>query len=381
MKSHMNIKNELTDLNPNSRVEKVQNYLKENDCVAYFVNNAPDVRYLTGAKGDDHSVAYELIVTQEKVNLIVSPLEAGVVHKSIFLSDFEVNVLDYTKQQGLFYWIKEALGDVANKKIILDPRISASTLDQFEEQFSETIFDYGTTLLQDLRIIKTPAEIERIETACEIADEALMQTIEWASPMVKSGKVSEREFAKYLENEMFLLGADELSFSSVVACAVNASYPHAGYTDQAIVPNRLIVCDFGAAVQGYHSDMTRTFSFGEPSQKEVEVWNYVLEAQQKGTKVVEPGISTKSVDEASRIRLQAVGYDFPHGTGHGVGVQIYEAPNVSYRSEAILKENMVITVEPGVYLEGEFGVRIEDTVVVTKDGCRALTKFPKQLVF
>jgi Xaa-Pro aminopeptidase len=381
MKSHMNIKNELTDLNPNSRVEKVQNYLKENDCVAYFVNNAPDVRYLTGAKGDDHSVAYELIVTQEKVNLIVSPLEAGVVHKSIFLSDFEVNVLDYTKQQGLFYWIKEALGDVANKKIILDPRISASTLDQFEEQFSETIFDYGTTLLQDLRIIKTPAEIERIETACEIADEALMQTIEWASPMVKSGKVSEREFAKYLENEMFLLGADELSFSSVVACAVNASYPHAGYTDQAIVPNRLIVCDFGAAVQGYHSDMTRTFSFGEPSQKEVEVWNYVLEAQQKGTKVVEPGISTKSVDEASRISLQAVGYDFPHGTGHGVGVEIHEAPNVSYRSEAILKENMVITVEPGVYLEGEFGVRIEDTVVVTKDGCRALTKFPKQLVF
>jgi Xaa-Pro aminopeptidase len=225
---------------------------------------------------------------------------------------------------------------------------------------------------------KEPAEVARVEAAAAIADAALTRCL----PLLRSGP-TEADFALELDTAMRRLGASGPAFETIIAAGPNSAKPHHRPSNRRIAEGDLVVVDFGATVDGYRSDMTRTLCVGEPSPSQVELHAVVGRAQAAGRDAVRAGVEAKAVDAATREVIETAGWGprFPHGTGHGVGLEIHEAPYVGRTSAATLTESSVVTVEPGVYLEGIGGVRTEDTVVVTVSGCRTLTLFPKSLTF
>jgi Xaa-Pro aminopeptidase len=228
--------------------------------------------------------------------------------------------------------------------------------------------------IEELRVIKDAGEIDRIERACSIADQALAEV---KTRLVE--RPSEAEFAAELEFAMRRFGSSGVSFETIVASGERGAFPHARPTGRVVNEGDLVVVDFGAMVDGYHSDMTRTFIVGPPSDEQRTHYEAVQIAQQAGVDAVRAGVAASEVDRACRDQLDALGFGdyFTHGTGHGVGREIHEAPSVGGRVTDSLSVGMVVTVEPGVYLPGVGGVRIEDTLVVTNDGTRTLTKSTK----
>lgn len=234
-----------------------------------------------------------------------------------------------------------------------------------------------TELVEDLRRRKDPGEVARISAACAIADEALHMV---RYQLAKCP--SERDFALELEMAMRRLGASAVSFDPIVASGPNGAKPHARPSDRRINPDELLVLDFGCIVDGYCSDMTRTVASAEPSVAAREMYAVVLESHEAGLAAVREGATCSEVDQACRSVIEAVGWGdaFMHGTGHGVGLEIHEAPRVGQTSNETLFAGDVVTVEPGVYIPGVGGVRIEDTVVVTSTGYESLTRTTKELV-
>ncbi len=233
-------------------------------------------------------------------------------------------------------------------------------------------------LVEKLRLVKDEGEIARIEAACTIADEALA-----AVRHQLEESPTERQFALELETEMRRRGADDISFPSIVASGPNGSRPHHQPDDRVIGKGDLVTIDFGALVDGYHSDMTRTLAVGGPStsstRSSAACSTSSAGSQAAGVAAVRDGIDASEVDAACRRPIADAGWAdaFVHGTGHGVGLDIHEGPRVSTVVGATLAPGHVVTVEPGVYLPGVGGVRVEDTVVVTEGGCRPLTRAPK----
>ncbi len=232
-------------------------------------------------------------------------------------------------------------------------------------------------LVERLRRVKEPGEVARIHAACAIADDALGALL----PRLAE-RPTERDFALELEVEMRRRGASGNSFDPIVASGPNAAKPHARPSDRRVEPGELVVIDFGCIVDGYCSDMTRTVSVGDPGPDARRVWDVVRESQSAGRDAVHAGADCAAVDRACREVIEAAGWgdSFVHGTGHGVGLEIHEAPRVAASARDTLEPGSIVTVEPGVYLPGVGGVRIEDTVVVTPDGADPLTAFPKELV-
>jgi Xaa-Pro aminopeptidase len=231
-------------------------------------------------------------------------------------------------------------------------------------------------LVERLRLVKEPGEVARILAACSIADEALAATL----PMLAT-RPTEQEFALALEVAMRERGASGTSFDTIVASGPNGALPHARPTDRNVEAGELVVIDFGCIVDGYCSDMTRTVSVGDPGPDARHLWEVVLASQAAGRDAVAAGVACAEVDRASRDVIDAAGWaeEFSHGTGHGVGLEIHESPRVAKAAGGTLDVGVVVTVEPGVYLPGVGGVRLEDTVVVTETGADALTSFPKHL--
>ncbi|HET8977954.1 MAG TPA: Xaa-Pro peptidase family protein [Solirubrobacteraceae bacterium] len=231
--------------------------------------------------------------------------------------------------------------------------------------------------VEALRAVKEPGEIAGIRAATEAADEALRRVMEQGF----AGR-TEREVAIALERAMQDLGAQRPSFESIVAAGPHGALPHAQPRDVEIGAGELVVVDWGAELDGYCSDCTRTLATGEVGAAAREVYELVLRAQLAGLEAVRAGVGGRDADAAARSLIEAAGHGerFGHGLGHGVGMEVHEAPRLSQRSESVLEAGNVVTVEPGVYLPGEFGVRIEDLVVVTESGGDILTALPKELV-
>jgi Xaa-Pro aminopeptidase len=234
-----------------------------------------------------------------------------------------------------------------------------------------------TGLVERFRQVKEVGELARMECAAAIADAALGEVV----PMLGDGR-TEQEVAQALDSAMRRLGAEDRAFETIVASGPNAAKPHARPTTRRIRGGDPVVIDFGATFDGYRSDMTRTFCVGgEPRGELARLFSVVASAQSAGVAAVGPGVETGQVDLACRNLIAEAGWGaaFEHGTGHGVGLDIHEAPSVGPMSTGILTPGVVVTVEPGVYLAGIGGVRVEDTLVVTNDGCRPLTRFPKDV--
>ena len=230
--------------------------------------------------------------------------------------------------------------------------------------------------IEELRMVKSAAELALIRRSVETNSRAFEQTMARVKPGMR-----ERDLASELEYRMRRLGADKPSFETIVASGVRSALPHAQPTAARLTPGDLVVVDMGAFQDGYASDMTRMLSVGAPNAKVKRMYRAVLEAQLAAIDAVRPGVTTVSVDRAARRVLAGYGLEhcFIHSTGHGLGLEIHEPPRLGKRDRHRLRPGMAITVEPGAYIEGFGGVRIEDTVVVTESGCEILTPTPKDL--
>ncbi len=241
-------------------------------------------------------------------------------------------------------------------------------------------------MVEGLRVTKDSAEVARMERAAAIADQALADVLPLLAATAGGGadsELTEAQFAAALDHAMRRGGAEDSAFETIVASGPNSAKPHARPGGRRIRSGDPVVVDFGAIFDGYRSDMTRTFWVGGPPAGQMApVFEAVAEAQREGVAAVAPGVSAGAIDQACRHLLGTRGWAdrFEHGTGHGVGLDIHEQPSVGPGSTAILDVGTVVTVEPGVYLPGTGGVRIEDTLVVTEDGRRSLTHFPKEVV-
>jgi Xaa-Pro aminopeptidase len=232
-------------------------------------------------------------------------------------------------------------------------------------------------LVERLRAVKDHMEIARIRAAAEAADAALRDILEQGL----TGR-TEREVATALERAMLERGASKPSFDSIVAAGAHGALPHATPRDVEIGRGELVVIDWGAEVEGYCSDCTRTVATGEPGSEAREIYELVLQAQRAGVEAVRAGTGGRDVDAVARAVIEEAGHGehFGHGLGHGVGSEVHEAPRLSMRSEDELRSGNVVTVEPGVYLPGQLGVRIEDLVVVDEEGAEILSSVDKQLL-
>ena len=231
-----------------------------------------------------------------------------------------------------------------------------------------------TELVEELRAVKDDAELARMQVAAAVVDDALSE----AQPLMRPG-VTELEIQASLDDGMRRRGADGPAYETIVASGPNSALPHARPTDRKLADGDPLIVDAGALVDGYRSDMTRTFLIGEPSREVAEMLDLVTRSQGAGVAAVRPDIEVGRIDDACRsvITEAGMGEAFIHGTGHGVGLDIHELPRVRKGGTDILHPGHVLTVEPGVYVVGVGGVRVEDSVVVTEHGCRSLTNFPK----
>lgn len=364
---------ELPALDVAGRIDRLRERFDEAGVDALLVTRLVNIRYLTGFTGSAGL-------------LLVGPDEV------LFVSDgrYRDQAADQLAAAGVPARIEIAATD--QKRIVGDTATAAGfgrvgleahgvTWAQ-QRTFASEWFEAAELvptqgLVEELRRVKDAGEVARIRAACAIADRAFANV----APRL-AGRPSEVDFALDLEFEMRRLGAPAMSFEPIVAAGPNGAKPHARPSVRRIEPGELLVLDFGCVVDGYCSDMTRTVSVGDPGPDARRMWDVVAEAQQAGRDAVREGVDCAAVDKACRDVIAAAGWGdaFLHGTGHGVGLEIHEDPRVAASGKGALAAGYVVTVEPGVYLTGIGGVRIEDTVVVTPDGCDILTGSPKELV-
>ena len=357
-----------------ARIPRLRESLEAAGCEALLVTRLVNIRYLTGFSG---SAAMLLVLPDSVVfttNCRYRDQSAEQLAAAGVEAEIEIGLTSGDQQK--------ALGAAAGGVLRLGLEADAVTWGQqrrfASDWFPEADLVPTSALVEDLRKVKDEGEVDRMARAAAIADAALAEV-----RRLLLDRPTEREVALALDFQMRRAGAEGSAFETIVASGPNGAKPHARPGDRRIEPGEPVVIDFGAIVDGYCSDMTRTLSVGElrseTAQRMAEV---VAASQAAGVAAVSAGVGAKEVDEACRAVIRQAGWAdaFLHGTGHGVGLEIHEAPRVASTSEDRLVLGQVVTVEPGVYLPEHGGVRIEDTVVVTADGCRRLTNATKEVV-
>ena len=353
------------------RLDRLRAGLGAAGCEALLVTHLTNVRYLTGFTGS----AGLLLVHGDGALLVTDgryrDQAADQVATSGAPAEVEVRTTQDDQRAALAATVAE-LGDV---RLGLEAEhVAWAAQQRFAEWFAGAEVVPTSGLVEELRLVKDAGELARIEAACAIADAALAQVRHRLA-----ARPTEAELGLELDTAMRRLGAADVSFETIVASGPNGARPHARPGPRTIDDGDLVVIDFGALVDGYHSDMTRTLWVGEPTARQRRMWDVVAEAQAAWVAAVGPGVPVGDVDAACRQVIDDAGWGdaFLHATGHGVGLDIHEAPRVGRAGDATLAAGQVVTVEPGVYLPPDGGVRIEDTLVVTDEGARALTLAPK----
>ncbi|MBE8830693.1 aminopeptidase P family protein [Enterococcus hirae] len=349
------------------RVEKLRKKMQEENLDSFLITSPYNLRYLTNFTGT--------------TGLAVITLE-----KAFFITDFRYTEQAAAQAQG-FEIIKnvgpifEEVADLVQKEGLRELGFEETTVSFLEYSVLEEIIDAQlipiSGMIEELREIKDEEEIAIIEKACSIADLAYDHILK----MIQPG-MTEIEVANQLDFYMRSLGASGVSFETIVASGLRSAMPHGVASKKIIEQGDLVTIDFGCYYEGYVSDMTRTFAIGDPGEQLKEIYQIVLEAQLAVLEVAKPGVTGKQLDAVARDYITKHGYGeaFGHSTGHGIGLEIHEGPNVSVRAEKQFVPGNIITDEPGIYLPGIGGVRIEDDLLITSDGNRVLTHSPKELI-
>lgn len=347
-------------------VKNIQSFLGKNE--AFLVTSEENMRYITGFPHSEGRV----LITETEALFFVDSRYIEAVTKSV--KSCEVVLMTSIHKQ-----LSEFIGKVGVKTVFTEAEgISVADFSALCKNVAcEFKAEKADELLTSLRRKKSEEEKHRILKAQAIAEKAF----DYILGFIKEG-VTEHEIALELDFFMLKNGAECVSFDTIAVSGKNTSLPHGVPSDKKIANGDFITMDYGAVVDGYHSDMTRTVAVGELSTKQIEVYETVLSAQKKGLEVLKAGISGFDADKAARDIIADAGYGeyFGHGTGHGVGLQIHESPRLSPKSKHILEVGDVVTVEPGIYIPDSFGVRIEDMAFITVNGFENLTKTPKSLI-
>lgn len=346
------------------RRKKAVNLLSELDLDAVVFCQPENIRYLCGFSGSDGV----LIVTPDSFIFLTDSRYTTQAHDEVLADCIDEYKI---KAEGV---IAQLIASGVTR-IGFEAEISFSILTEFQEK-GEPDWEWlhFRDELHSLRLHKSVDEISLIDSAASLNLAGFSEIEEMLRPGVR-----ENEVALALEFAMRKLGAEEKAFDIIVASGVRGALPHGIASEKTLAEGELVTIDFGCRLSGYHSDETVTFALGKVSDELRTIYDTVLEAHDRALQAVAPGVPLIELDRIARDHINACGYGdyFGHGLGHGIGLEVHEAPVLSPRSKAIAEEGMVFTIEPGVYVPGVGGVRIEDIVLVTADGHQTLTKIPK----
>jgi Xaa-Pro aminopeptidase len=355
----------MTEATATTRADRLADLLGERELDCLLVTELVNVRYLTGFTGTNGAC-------------VVSPEER------LFLTDFRYVERAEQEVRGFERVTagRDLLADLAKrlhgKAGFDDAHLSVKAHRSLSEKVAGDVeLLPAGGLVERLRAVKDENELRAMGEAATLADSVYERLVEWGL----RGR-TELEVARELEADLRARGAEDPAFPVIVAAAANGALPHAAPRDVEIPGGTLVVVDMGARVDGYCSDCTRTFATGELAGNAAEVYELVLSAQEAALGAVRAGAACKDVDAVARDAIEEAGHGarFGHGLGHGVGLEVHEAPRLAKTAEGELEAGNTVTIEPGVYLSGEFGVRIEDLVAVTPGGCEVLTGFSKSLL-
>lgn len=349
------------------KVEKLRNLLAEQNVEGILITNPYNLRYMTGFTG----TAGVAVISE---------------NDAVFITDFRYTeqaakqITGFRIAQHTSTMVEEIAKQVSDMNIkTLGFEKENVTYAQFllYEKYLKTDLVGVEGLIEKLRMIKTPDEIKIIKVACEIVDAAYEHIIKFIKP-----GLTELQVSNELEFFMRQQGATQSSFDTIVASGLRSALPHGVATDKIIEKGDFVTLDYGALYNGYISDTTRTIAVGEPTAQLKEIYDVVLQSQLLGLKEFKPGITGLEADKIVRDYISEKGYGeaFGHSTGHGIGLEVHEGPGLSHRSHVVLEPGMTVTCEPGIYLPGIGGVRIEDDLLITAGGNEVLTSAPKELI-
>jgi Xaa-Pro aminopeptidase len=348
------------------RIEKVLNIMKEMDLDACALRGIDNIFYLTGFRGSEGTLVITggdvLLLTDFRYITYAKEVTRGV--QIVEIRQKENNLLDICKKYGV-------------KRMAFDSfHMAYNIYGSWKEMLPDVDLVPLTHNIEKIREIKEPAEITGIMKAIEVATDAFTEILEKIVP-----GMTEKEIANDLDYAMRRLGADCPSFQTIVVSGPRAALPHGEPSDKEVLKGEAIIVDFGAQIDGYCSDETCTISLGEPGEKIQEIFAVVSHAQKLVLKTMKAGMAIKEVDALARGYIEEQGYGdfFRHGLGHGVGIAVHEAPTINSTSEEFLKENMVLTIEPGIYLPNFGGVRLEDMALITRENAQVLTRIRKDI--
>jgi Xaa-Pro aminopeptidase len=349
------------------KIAAVRKEIGNHEIDAFLVTNPINRRYLSGFSGSSGL----LLISKEKAYLLVDfrYLEQAANQAP----DYEV----VRRQEDLYPCLVGLIDHNGFKKIGFEAKnLVYKDYQEMAGKLPAQLVPLEE-LVENLRVIKNAEELTILRRGATLLDEAF----NFLKREIKPG-MTEKELALELEIYLLRQGAEERSFKFIVASGPRGAMPHGTATEKILKKGELVTIDFGAIFDGYATDMTRTFSIGEPDQEMLAIYKIVYQAQREAVAAVRPGRKAKEIDAVSRVIITEAGYGdyFGHGLGHGVGLEVHEAPTLNTRSETELKPGMIITVEPGIYLPGKGGVRIEDMVHVTESGMELLTGSERELV-
>jgi Xaa-Pro aminopeptidase len=350
------------------KLKQLRNALAEQGVDALITENRENRRYISGFTGSTGWV----IVTADAAVLVTD-------FRYIDQASAEAPLFTIVNNERKpVEAIAGQLKSLGVKRLAFEKNhISVGVYEAWKEAFAGVELVPTSGLIEELRMYKDEAEMKIIREAVRIADAAFTHILSYIRPGVR-----ELDVAMELEFFMRREGASASAFDIIVASGVRGALPHGRASEKVIQAGEMVTLDFGAHYQGYNSDITRTVSVGEPDPKMKEIYDIVLQAQLNGVKHIRPGLTGKEADALTRDIIAAAGYGpaYGHSTGHGLGLEVHELPNLSAASSVVLKPGMLVTVEPGIYLSDLGGVRIEDDVWITETGCEILTQSTKELL-
>jgi Xaa-Pro aminopeptidase len=351
-----------------TKLQEIRDWMKKEGVDGLLITNGYNRRYISGFTGSSGCC----LLTEDTADLITDfrYIEQATRQAPGFkIVKHQADMLETAIERAKGYGIKH-LGFEKN-------HITYALYQRLVEFADSIELVPAAGAVEASRLIKTAEEVQIIKEAAAIADKAFSHILNYIKP-----GVTELAVANELEFYMRSLGATRTSFDTIVASGVRSALPHGVASDKVIETGEMVTLDFGAYYKGYCSDITRTIAVGEPGEKMREIYDVVLRAQLNGVQHIKAGMTGREADALTRDIIADAGYgsNYGHSTGHGIGLEVHEGPTLSVRGEQKLVSGMIVTVEPGVYLDGIGGVRIEDDVRITEEGCEILTSSPKELL-